>query len=259
MGKTGKFLWGVMLCLCLAACGAAETATDYSTPENAAENTMAALKNLELNTFNEHTQDSVYTRNNWLGVPVVTEYRIFNGLQNPGLKRGKWRKKQEANRKFAEYIVKNLSWEIIEVKEAGDTADIKMEITNQDMSDVMGNYMIHLWEVMLESEGSGVKGLLQEINNIDYDQSKFLTYLEDTGERCTNTIIVTALKEDGEWKLCVSDEFISAFMGNFDTGDYSEEIEKRLEELELLYEVKMEKWGEEFGDKIVDWTDKLFD
>lgn len=58
---------------------------------------------------------------------------MFSELLQPGAIKGK---RYEDNRKFAEAIVRNLSWDIEDVRIKGDKAEIDLKVTNTDMSDV---------------------------------------------------------------------------------------------------------------------------
>ena len=72
---------------------------------------------------------------------------------------------------------------------------------------------------------------------------------------------VRAYQEDGGWKVHISDSFTNAFMGNFDSEHFSEDVEKRLCELEDEYEQKIEQkweqWGDDLGDKIEWWAEHI--
>ena len=84
----------------LSACGTHTTASANKallTAQDAAECTMARLKALDLEGFNECTDNYVETYYNWIGMPVEKEYRVFNELLQPGIKTGKWKNKYEFN------------------------------------------------------------------------------------------------------------------------------------------------------------------
>ena len=124
--------------------------------KEAAECTMESLKSLDLDQFNQCTDNYVETYHNWIGIPVESEYRVFNELLQPGVKLGKWKKKYELNRKLSEKMMENLAWKIEDVQEDGNRAEIIMEISNLNMVDVMGKYEIQLLENMIASDGTGM-------------------------------------------------------------------------------------------------------
>lgn len=258
-------IYGLMLLasLSLSACGAHTTASANKallTAQDAAECTMARLKALDLEGFNECTDNYVETYYNWIGVPVEKEYRVFNELLQPGIKTGKWKKKYEFNHKFAEKMTENLAWEIEDVKEDGDSAEITMEITNLNMADVMGKYEIYLFENMLDSPGTGLGQMIKDVSNIMDDEGGLLAIVEacDKDDICTLEVTVSAYRENGAWKIHLDDEFINAFMGNFNSMVYSEDVQKRLDELEKQQEEKWDEWAEEFADDVERRVEGLF-
>ena len=246
MGRFLKTVLGIVIvCLCLAACTDRTKGEMPETPESAAETAMYALKTMDLDTFNAVSDNYVRTCTNWIGIPTEKEYRVFNELQQPMLFKGR---KYRANKKFAEKIVENLSWETGDVQKDGDQAEIKMRITNTDMSDVMGYYMIGILERTIKAEGSGLKQMIRDLSNIDYDKEGILSYMDQTEETCFAEVTVRAYQEDGGWKVHISDSFTNAFMGNLNSEHFSEDVEKRLCELEDEYEQKIEQKWEQWGD-----------
>ena len=253
----------ILASLSLSACGthAANRANDtLLTAQDAAECTMARLKALDLEGFNECTDNYVETYYNWIGMPVEKEYRVFNELLQPGIRTGKWKKKYEFNHKFAEKMTENLAWEIEDVKEDGDSAEITMEITNLNMADVMGKYEIYLFENMLGSPGTGLGQMIKDISNIMDDDGALLAIVKacDKDDICTLEVTVTAYRENGKWKIHLDDEFINAFMGNFNSMTYSEDVQKKLDELEKEQEEKWDKWAEEFADDVEKRVERWF-
>lgn len=224
--------------------------------EETVECTMESLKELDLDTFNECTDNYVETYYNWLGIPTEREYRVFNELLQPGLKLGKH---YRFNLAMAEKIVDNLEWEITDIREDGNQAEIDMEITNLDMADVAGNYEILLWENMIAAEGTGMWQMVSDIADLANGGEALLALMDEQEDTCTMAVTVSAYQEDGCWKLHADDEFINAFMGNMNLGEYSEEVKGRLAELEEAYEEKMEAWGADFSNKVEKWADGVFE
>ena len=67
----------------LSACGEQadiRSAADLSAPEEAADLMMESLKGLNLDLFNEYTDNYVGSERNWLGITVRKEYQVFNEL-----------------------------------------------------------------------------------------------------------------------------------------------------------------------------------
>lgn len=258
----------LLVILSLSACGTHTTDRANAallTARDAAECTMKSLKALDLRQFNDHTDNYVETYHNWIGVPVEREYRVFNELLEPRAKSWTRKKKNEFNHKLAEKMMENLTWEIEEVKEYGDSAEITMEITNLNMADVTGKYEIYLLENMLDSPGIGIGQLIKDISNIMNDEGGLLAIVEacDKDDICTHKVTVSAYRENGAWKLHLDDEFINAFMGNLYEMAYSEDVQKRLDELEKQQEEKLldewsEEWAEEFADDVERRVERWF-
>ena len=168
----------------------------------------------------------VRTYSNWLRIPKGRGYRVFSELLQPGAIKGK---RYEDNRKFAEAIVRNLSWDIEDVRIKGDKAEIDLKVTNTDMSDVTGYYMIQVMEDMAGNDDTGISGTISDILESAYESESLLTYMEKADGIITMNVTVAASRRKGAWKVHVSDEFVNAFMGNLDSEDYSQEVEERLD------------------------------
>lgn len=263
-GRKAMFLV-LSFCLCLVSCAgkSRDSKTEekaQKTPKDAAVCAMEAFKTVDTETFNACTDNYLGTEKNWLGIPTVRRYKVFNELLQPGSQKSeRFRKKYEADRAAAERIAENLTWEIGEVVETGEQARISMVITNTDLSDVMGNYVTDILEEVLDDSTKGLSRMLLDLSEMDYDMSRVLPYLEEASGTRTASVTVTAYKEGGKWKIHLSDSLLDAMMGDFKAGNFSEKVEKRIDELEEQYDKKMEQWGEEFGERIEKGVERLFE
>lgn len=252
--KIMKLFLAVFMSLSLTACGG--NAANKSAPEMAMESTMESLKALDLKAFNNHTDNYIATHRNWLGIPVRMEYRVFNELMQPGMKNGK---RYKWNKEFAEKIVENLSWEIGEVREEGDEAQIDLTLFNKDLTDVTGIYTLNLMKGMIESEGIGLMHLAGEVYDLVNDGGDLCAIIDEIDQTRSFTVTVQAKRKDGKWIIHLSEDFIDAFMGNFggsfSDGSYSEEIEKQLDNFDSEMDRKMDKIGED----IERWAEGLFE
>lgn len=220
--------------------GRAETlAKDTETPEKAAQCAMESLGELDLETFNACTDNYVETYYNWLGIPVEAQYRIFNELLQPGRKTGK---RYRFNLRMAEKIVEGLEWEITDVREQDGEAEIDMTITNLDMTDVTGYYEISVLENMIAAEGTGMWQMVKDMTSLANGGEELLAIMDAWEDTCTMNVTVAAFWKNGGWKLHLDDDFINAIMGNLNEGEYSEEINKRLAQLEEEYAEKVAEW-----------------
>lgn len=255
--SAGYLTFAVLLTLlaavfCLTSCGSKKSGADLTTPEKTMEAAMSALKEMDLKTFNECTDNYVETYTNWLGIPVGREYKVFNELLQPGIRKGK---RFKANQELAEKIVENLSWEIIEVEEEEKSAEITLSVTNKNLTEAEGNYAVQLLEDLIESDGSGIGELFGNFWDLArLDMSGLISAIEATDEMCTSKVKVQLSKEDnGNWIVELNNDFVNAFMGDTDSEFYSEDIERRIESLEDEYEDKAEKWAEEIENKVEKW------
>lgn len=254
--KKGKLILALIMCLCLTACTGnfAKALEASSTPEAAMESTMESLKALDLEAFNDHTDNYIETHRNWLGIPVGREYRVFNELLQPriqGRKQYKW------NKELAEKIVENLSWEIEEVRENGNEAQIDLILSNKDLTDVTGIYELNLIEGMIESTGTGMMYLTREMFDLANSGGDLCAIVDRMDQTGSFAVTVQAKRENGKWVIHLSEEFIDAFMGNlggsFSDGKYSEELEKQLEKADL----EMNNMEDELGENIEQWVEGL--
>lgn len=228
----------------LSACGAntaKEPEENLLTVEESANQFMENLKSLNLDFFNEHSDNYVSSERNWLGITTRKDYQVFDDLLQPF--HGNDKRYQAAHR-VSESLMKNLSWEITDVREENEQAEIDMKISNINMAKAMGYYEISLLENMIAGEGTGVFqfvkdiiGLVRSAANMD----NLILAMEKLSPEDVSTISVTlrAYQEDGIWKFHLNDDFINAFMGNINSSDYYKEIDQKIEELTLQYEEKM--------------------
>ncbi len=248
----------LVMSLFLSACsGRMVKASEVSaTPGEAMERAMGALKVLDLKTFNDYTDNYVSTQRNWFGIPVRREYKVFNELLQPGLKD---QKRYQWNKELAEKIVENLSWEIGEVSETGDEALINITLTNKDLTDVAGIYTINLLKGMIDSEGTGMMHLVKEVYNLSNDGGEMSAIVAQMDQTCSFAVTVQAKREDGEWIICLSEDFIEAFMGNIggslSNWEYSEEVEKQIKDLEQEFEQK----ADQIEKGVEEWAERLFE
>ncbi len=219
--KIRNKIWMILLLsvLVLSGCGFQEKEGERETPEQVLCQTMESLKELDLEKFNEYTDNYVGTERNWIGAVTRRVYKVFSELQQPGFKGRKW---YEANYKFAEKIVEHMTWEIKDVRQNGEKAEIDMEISNIDMQKVMGEYEILILENMLESGGSGIGQLIRDMLDLANGKDDLINLMDDVGSEqvCRMEVTVDVYQIEGRWQVNISDDFINAFMGNIMAEKY---------------------------------------
>lgn len=222
--KSGKniaaALGGIILTgsLFLGACGVqAKTAAegDMLSAEETAECVMESMRSLDLERFNQYTDNYIQTVYNWSGVPVRSEYHMFNELLQPGTKTGKAKEKYEFHHTLYEKMLENLTWEIKSVEENGERAEIVMEITNIDMNGLMARYERSILEDMIAGEGSGLGQMIKDLSHILDEDDGLMAMIDacDKEDTCTCTVTAVAYRENGVWILRLDDELQNACMG----------------------------------------------
>ena len=249
--------------LFLSACGAQAKGVaggGMLSAEETTECVMESMKELDLEQFNMCTDNYVQTEYNWMGVPVRSEYRIFNELLQPGVKFGKVKEKYEFHHELYEKMLENLTWEIKSVEQDGDQAKISMVITNIDMNGVMGEYEMRIWENMIASEGSGFLQMIEDFSQMFDEDNGLLAIMNDYDQdaTCTFEVTATAFRENGVWILHLDEELINACLGNMNAEEYSEEMQQKIRELEKIEDEKLDEWADEFSRDVEKWVDSLF-
>ncbi len=229
--------------LLLTACAGKMKNKTADTPREAAQQTMEAIKGLDLKTFNECTDNYEGACLNMIGFPVEKEYKVFSELLQTHFFKGRHYRE---NHRFAEKVVEELTWKVGEIEEDGDKARIRMTFANKDMSEAMGRYALGIVEDMIEDTEIGAASLIKNVGDmINYRDDDLIRCIDETENTWTEEVDVTAYREGGAWKIHLSDELINAFMGNINSDEYPEEIEERLTDLEEAYEEKAARWAEE--------------
>lgn len=227
-------------------------------PQHTVQCVMNSLKTLDLDTFNAYTDNYISTTRNLIGFPTAREYRVFNELLQPSLIKGKHYKR---NYRLSQKLTQDLSWEITDVRQSGQSAQVDIDITNLDMSLATGKYVVFLLENMTLEKGLGLGSLMRDLSDLSRDMDGFLSVIESLGpdDTCTIAVTLSLFQDGGKWKLHVSDEFINAFMGNINSEEYPEEITERIEALEKEMEDNAEKWAEDFETRADSWAERFED
>ena len=206
----GRIILSSLLILCLCACGNGHdgisennltlTSSTFSNEKNedlknTINDTMMALKNLDMDKFNAYTNNRQIMVTPW-GTENV-EYTLFGELSE---------EKEVDSDKDLVYqldneIVKNLSWEILDIVQDNDTAKLKLRITNLNMEGIFQR-------VETDSE------MIDEIKKIPPDDTKAVV------------LKLEAERQNEKWILLVDVDFANAVSANIwvvDTEDYLNE------------------------------------
>lgn len=206
----GRIILSSLLILCLCACGNGHdgisendltlTSSTFSNEKNedlknTINDTMMALKNLDMDKFNAYTNNRQIMVTPW-GTENV-EYTLFGELSE---------EKEVDSDKDLVYqldnqIVKNLSWEILDIVQDNDIAKLKLRITNLNMEGISQR-------VETDTE------LINEIRKIPPDDTKAVV------------LKLEAERQNEKWILLVDVDFANAVSANIwvvDTEEYLNE------------------------------------
>ena len=183
-----RFALACLLALCLCSCGKGNVlALDGQRAsneenielENIINDAMTALKNLDMETFNDYTNNKQTMVTPWGGENV--EYTLFGELsveQHTDTE-------NDSVYQLDKEIVKNLSWEILDMNRNGETAEIKLRITNLDMKGIF------------QKAGTDFE-MIKEIKKIPPDHTK------------TAELDLKAEKQGGKWIVFIDLDFVNA-------------------------------------------------
>lgn len=223
LGKTGRKK-GICILLAitvlLTACAGRTKGSKADTPKEAAEKVMCAIKELDLKTFNEYTDNYEGVGWNFSAFPVEKEYKVFKELLQPHLFES--RRYREKHR-FAEKTVEELTWEIgrIQEEDGGKKARIELRLTNKDMAEAMERYTMWVIEDAVSDAGADAVSIIKDISlTVNKCDDDLIRFIDETQNTKTEEVTVNAYKEGGSWKLNLTEEFINALMGNIDSEEF---------------------------------------
>lgn len=106
-------------------------------------------------------------------------------------------------------LFESLEWNIKSINEQGETASIEVEVTNKDYEVAFKNYIQEMFKKFLNnddiSEQEQFDLLLNEIKK------------EETGTK-TTTQTITAVKENGKWRITADDNLTKALYPGLEEG-----------------------------------------
>ncbi len=221
-GKVVSIVLGVTILLTACAGRTKDTDARADTPREAAEKVMQSVKELDFETFNAYTDNDEGTSRNFIGIPVEKEYKVFQELLQPHIFGGRYYKEKY---RFAGKVVEELDWEIGSIQEesGGRKARIEMTLTNRDIEEAMERYTLWMVEDAVNGAGMGVGSVIRNISwKVNRCDDDLIRFIDETENMWTDQVTVMAFKEDGVWKIGLTDEFINAFMGNIESEEIFE-------------------------------------
>lgn len=171
----------LLLSLALVGCG-----NRGETPEQAVTNALNAIKNLDRET--------------------AQKYFDYEGLANSNEEAEELIEDEEN----AKLIVDKLSFKIISSSIEGDTATVKMEITNIDMARIFGEYV---QQAIGLAFGNIFAGKSDEEIKAQAEQLFVDLLKRKDNKMVTSTINVKLTRNESSWKINNGEEFLDAALG----------------------------------------------
>nr|WP_319489554.1 hypothetical protein [uncultured Caproiciproducens sp.] len=143
------------------------------TPEETVKNALDALVSLDLKIFNQYV-DNNDTKD---GAVIFKDNKLFGD------------KTDQEDEKLIKSFVSSLSYKITKVNEQGDSAKVKVQITNKDLSGVL----------------STLVG--------DKEHKELVDLINSVGVEKQFDVELSLIKEETGWKIIMSTEFANAVLG----------------------------------------------
>ncbi|MEA4895787.1 MAG: hypothetical protein VB064_11065 [Oscillospiraceae bacterium] len=115
-------------------------------------------------------------------------------------------------------LVKNLDYQIIEANEEKDTATVKVQITNIDMSSIMSEFVSQAVKEAL-SDAFLPEEQQPSQEEMDKKYSDILVTLLDRKDnpKVTNTVYITLSLVDNQWVIVPNEEAVDAMLGGINS------------------------------------------
>ena len=127
-----------------------------------------------------------------------------------------------------------------------------MEITNIDMTKVLGKYEIYELEYLANGGEFGVGQFVKGMFRLANAAEDLAAIMDTLGEEdvCTVSVTVQVYREKECWKVHLGQDFIDAFLGYGESEKYPLEMQKRIEELTEEIEEGAQEWARQFEDSV---------
>ncbi len=117
---------------------------------------------------------------------------------------------KEEIEEMATQLFKRLKYNILSVKEDEASAVVQAEITNIDMSEVLGEVFIQMFALAfsgVDEEEMNKKALEAFTDSISQEERSLVS----------NTVYIELIKEEGEWEINVTDTLLDGVFGGIIT------------------------------------------
>jgi len=186
----------LLFSLMLTACGKGEA------PDEAVKNALTAVKNIDWKTVQKY---------------FGTE-ELFNGSDSGDL---------TEDEETLRLIFGNLDFNIISADVNKNTATVKTELTNVDMSKIFEEYFQEAMALALENAFAGDDAMSDEELEAQIFQLLIDLLEREGNETVTSTVDIKLSKQGNSWIIDADDEFLDAMMGGL--FSLSEELEDTFE------------------------------
>lgn len=218
--------------LLLMGCGSAQKHS-AQTPEETINTAFAALKELDMATFN------TYTNNKSEGC------HLFGDLSR--------RPSDNAYYSLAEAVVEDLSWEIHEVQINEDTATVNVTIHNKDFSNTMGIFVTDLITKISNNidENKSLKSLIHDSTKEAIRSPEvLLPYLQNCEDSFAVEVSIVLEKTNDIWVIQLNDSLCNNLTGNLGSNNFSKDVAEKISAAEELLTRNIERWSITFEKNI---------
>lgn len=231
----------LILALLLTGCGGGEKIS-VQTPEDTIHTAFTALKELDMDTFNNCTNNK-----------IAGGYRMLDDLFNR-------QAENETYHQLAQVMVENLSWEIHSVEIRENSAMANVTIHNKDFSDSIGMFVADLIKKVNQNQKDGmnlstlIRTTVEEVKN---NPEAALTYLKNCKNEFSIDTTINLKKSDNGWQIQLDESLCDSLTGHLGSKDFSEHVSAKVTATEELLERNLERWG--ISEQTSEWTKQLED
>ena len=228
----------LLLTILLTGCSGGEK-TSVQTPEDTINTAFTALKELDMDTFNECTNNK-----------AASGYRIMSDLFN--------KQHSDTYHQLAEAMVEHLSWEIKDVSVQDTTATASVTIHNKDFSDAIGMFVADLIKKVNQNQKDGmdlstlIKTTIDEAKN---SPESTLPYLQNCTKEFSVETTIQLKQTDNGWQIQLDESLCDSLTGHLGSQKFGDHVSAKVTATEELLKRNLERWGVSVQSD--EWTEKL--
>ena len=209
----------LILALLLTGCGGGEKIS-VQTPEDTIHTAFTALKELDMDTFNNCTNNK-----------IAGGYRMLDDLFNR-------QAENETYHQLAQVMVENLSWEINSVEIRENSAMANVTIHNKDFSDSIGMFVADLIKKvnLNQKDGMNLSTLIRTTVNLKKSDNGWQIQLDESlCDSLTGHLGSKDFSEHVSAKVTATEELLERNLERWgiseQTGEWTKQLEDKLNNL----------------------------